>query len=111
MLVDGIKVFLVIFHLLITCNNNWFILLSGNVLTLYSLSYLYPSTMATANPAIFTTIFTGSVIFGIIFSMIYSIVIYPIMAVALGNMAFHDGEFGTAFRLSDLIHYIRDWLG
>jgi len=108
MLVDGIKVFLVYLIYLLPAIIIGIYSLVVMFSTLYSLSYLYPSTMATANPAIFTTIFTGSVIFGIIFSMIYAIVIYPIMAVALGNMAFHDGEFGSAFRLSEIISTISE---
>jgi hypothetical protein len=106
MFVDGIKVFLV--YLLYTLPAIIIGIYSLVVLfsTLYSLTYLYPTTVPLSNATLINSILGGSVIFGIIFSIIYIIVIYPIIAVALGNMAFYDGEFGTAFNLSEILSTI-----
>ncbi|MGB9978977.1 DUF4013 domain-containing protein [Methanobacterium sp.] len=43
---------------------------------------------------------------GIILAMLYMLVITPIIAVAIANMAYNDGEFGAAFRFSEILDKI-----
>jgi len=43
---------------------------------------------------------------GIILAMLYMIIITPIIAVAVANMAYNDSEFGAAFRFSEIVDKI-----
>jgi hypothetical protein len=106
MFVEGLKVFLVYILYLLPAIIIGIYSLVVLFSALYSLTYLNPSVTPMTNPTIISSILGGSVIFGILFSSIYSIVVLPILAVALGNMAFYDGEFGSAFRFSEILSTI-----
>lgn len=43
---------------------------------------------------------------GIILAMLYMLIITPIIAIAVANMAYNDGEFGAAFRFSEILDNI-----
>ena len=43
---------------------------------------------------------------GIILAMLYMLIITPIIAVAVANMAYNDSEFGAAFRFSEILDSI-----
>lgn len=104
MLVDGIKLFFVYI----------IYLLPGIIIALYSLftliftlsSFNHLNPTATVTPTILYSLIGGGVLFGFVFSLIYSLVVYPIMAVAIGNMAFYDGELGSAFRFGEIFSTI-----
>ncbi len=104
MLVEGIKLFLVYIIYLLPA----IIIILYSVITfalaMYSFSYLNPT--AAMNPTIIYSLMGGSFLFGIGFSIIYSLIVYPIMAVGIGNMAFYDGELGSAFRLGEILSTI-----
>jgi hypothetical protein len=107
MLIDGIKIFLVnIIYTLpaLIISIFLFVTLWSSI---WSMSYL-SQISGSASPDIFYSIFGGTFLLGIIVAGIYMLVIYPIIAVALGNMAYYDGEFGSAFRLSEIIAIISD---
>lgn len=106
MLVDGIKLFFVYIIYLLPAIIIALYSIITFVFALYSFSYLNPTT--TINPTILYSLVGGSVLFGVGFSIIYSLIAYPIMAVAIGNMAFYDGEFGSAFRLGEIFSTISE---
>ncbi len=45
---------------------------------------------------------------GIMIAMLYMLIIAPIIAIAVANMAYNDGEFGAAFRFSEILDNIRN---
>ena len=106
MLIDGIKLFFVYIIYLLPAIIIALYSIVTFVFALYSFSYLNPTT--TINPTILYSLVSGGVLFGLGFSIIYSLIVYPIMAVAIGNMAFYDGEFGSAFRLSEIFSTISE---
>lgn len=104
MLVDGIKLFLVyiIYMLPATIIGIYSILMFA--IALQTFSYVNPAT--TINPTMIYSLFGGSAALGIGFAIIYSLVVYPILAVGIGNMAFYNGDLGSAFKLGDIFSTI-----
>lgn len=104
MLVDGIKLFLVhIIYMLPAIIIGIYSILMFAV-ALHTFSYLNPAT--TTNPTLIYSLFGGSAALGIGFAIIYGLLVYPIMAVAIGNMAFYNGDLGSAFKLRDIFSTI-----
>jgi len=104
MLVDGIKLFLVhILYMLPAIIIGIYSILMFAV-ALHTFSYLNPATAI--NPTIIYSLFGGSAALGIGFAIIYSLVVYPIMAVGIGNMAFCNGDLGSAFKLDEIFSTI-----
>ncbi len=106
MLVEGIKLFLVyiIYSLpaIIIAIISFISLWSS----LKSLTYITQANGTTVTPDMFFALFGGSVLIGLIIAGLYSLVIYPIMAVAIGNMAYYNGEFSAAFRFNEILSII-----
>jgi len=73
-----------------------------------SITYITQSTGGTLTPEMFFSILGGTALVGLIFAGLYTLVIYPIMAVAIGNMAYYDGELGAAFRFSEILSTISE---
>jgi multisubunit Na+/H+ antiporter MnhG subunit len=48
----------------------------------------------------------GTILVGLIIVGLYILLIYPIMTVAIGNMAYYDGEFQATFRLDEILSLI-----
>ena len=104
MLVDGIKLFLVhIIYMLPAIIIGIYSILMF-IITLHTFSSLNPAT--TINPTILYSLIGGSAALGIGFALIYSLFVYPIMAVGIGNMAFYNGDLGSAFKLGDIFSII-----
>jgi hypothetical protein len=108
MLVEGIKLFLVylIYSLpAIIIGIFSFISLWSSV---SSITYITQASGGTLTPEMFFSIFSGTALVGLIFAGLYSLVIYPIMAVAVGNMAYYNGDFGAAFRFGEILSTISE---
>ena len=108
MLVEGIKLFLVylIYSLpAIIIGIFSFISLWSSF---SSITYITQSTGGTLTTEMFFSILGGTALVGLIFAGLYTLVIYPIMAVAIGNMAYYDGELGAAFRFSEILSTISE---
>ena len=108
MLVEGIKLFLVylIYSLpAIIIGIFSFISLWSSI---SSITYITQSSGGTLTPEMFFSIFGGTALVGLIFAGLYSLVIYPIMAVAIGNMAYYNGELGAAFRFGEILSTISE---
>ncbi|UTB33645.1 MAG: DUF4013 domain-containing protein [Methanobacterium sp. ERen5] len=106
MLVDGIKLFLV--HIIYMLPAMILVIYSFLALSmaLHSFSYINPAT--TLNLATVYSLIGGSIALGFGSAIIYSLIIYPIMAVGIGNMAFHNGDLGSAFKIGDLLAIISE---
>ncbi|HEX7467911.1 MAG TPA: DUF4013 domain-containing protein [Methanobacterium sp.] len=106
MLLDGIKLFLVyiIYSLpaLIIAIISFISLWSS----LTSLTYITQANGNTVTPDMFFALFGGTALIGLIIAGLYTLVIYPIMAVAIGNMAYYNGEFSAAFRFNEILSII-----
>jgi hypothetical protein len=106
MLLDGIKLFLVyiIYSLpaIIIAIISFLSLWSS----LTSLTYITQANGTTVTPDMFFALFGGTALIGLIIAGLYTLVIYPIMAVAIGNMAYYNGEFSTAFRFNEILSII-----
>jgi hypothetical protein len=106
MLFEGIKVFLVylIYSLpaLIIGIFSFISLWSS----LWSLTYGAQLSGTTMTPDMLFSILGGTALIGLLIAGIYSLVIYPIIAIAIGNMAYYNGELTAAFRFSELFSTI-----
>lgn len=104
MLVEGIKLFFVyiIYMLPAIIIGIYSIMLFATSVNTFA--YLNPIT--TIEPTIIYSLIGGSAVLGIGFVMLYSLLIYPIMAVGIGNMAFYNGDLGSAFKLGDIFSTI-----
>lgn len=106
MLLEGIKLFLVyiiyslpaIIIAIISFVSLWS--------SLTSLTYITQTNGTTVTPDMFFALFGGSALIGLIIAGLYTLVIYPIMAVAIGNMAYYNGEFSAAFRFNEILSII-----
>lgn len=106
MLVDGIKLFLV--HIIYMLPAMILVIYSilAFTMALHSFSYLNPTTAL--NPTVIYSLIGGSAAVGFVVAAIYSLIIYPIMAVGIGNMAFHNGDLGSAFKIGDILAIISE---
>ena len=106
MLLEGIKLFLVyiIYSLpaIIIAIISFISLWSS----LTSLTYITQANGTTVTPDMFFALFGGTALIGLIIAGLYTLVIYPIMAVAIGNMAYYNGEFSSAFRFNEILSII-----
>ena len=56
-----------------------------------------------------SSLVTGAIIaagIGILIAFLYMLIVIPIIAMAIANMAYNDGEFGAAFRFSEILDNI-----
>lgn len=106
MFVDGLKVFLVQIIYILPAIIIGAISLLSLWSSLWSLTYMAQANGTSLSPEMLFGIFGGSALVGLIIAGIYSLVIYPIMAVALGNMAYNNSEFGAAFRFGEIMSTI-----
>ena len=105
MLVDGIKVFVVYIVYFLPA----ILIMIFSVISIwYSImSFAAMQTVGTMmSPELLFGMFGGTALAGIIISMIYMLVITPIMAIAIANMAYNDGEINAAFRFSEIFELI-----
>ncbi len=106
MMVEGIKLFLV--YLIYTLPAiligifSFFSFLSA----VKSLTYITSTSGSTLTPDMLFNVLGGSVLVGMIIAGLYILIIYPIMAVAIGNMAYNNGELGAALRLNEILFMI-----
>jgi hypothetical protein len=106
MMIDGIKVFVVyLVYSLPAIIISVFSLISMWY-SIVSLDHITQISGTTLTPEMVFSIFGGTALVGLIIAGIYILVIYPIMAVGIGNMAYYDGELGAAFRFSEIIEII-----
>lgn len=106
MLVDGIKVFLVQLVYVLPAIIIGALSLLSLWSSLWSLTYMSQASGTTLTPDMVFGILGGTALVGLIIAGIYTLLIYPIMAVAIGNMAYYNGEFGAAFRFSEIMSTI-----
>jgi len=104
MLVDGIKLFLVKIIYMLPAIIIGIYSIFMFAMALHTFSYLNPATAI--NPTVIYSLIWGSAALGIGFAIIYSLLVYPIMAVGIGNMAFYNGDLGSAFKLGDIFSTI-----
>ena len=106
MMIDGLKLFLV--YLVYTLPA--LIISIFSFLSLWSaiksLTYITQINGATLTPDMLLSVLGGTVLVGLIIAGLYIIIVYPIMAVAIGNMAYYNGELGAAFRLDEILYII-----
>jgi hypothetical protein len=106
MMIDGLKLFLV--YLVYTLPA--LIISIFSFLSLWSaiksLTYITQINGATITPDMLLSVLGGTVLVGLIIAGLYIIIVYPIMAVAIGNMAYYNGELGAAFRLDEILYII-----
>ncbi len=103
MFVEGIKLFLV--YMIYSLPAIIIIIISFISLwaSLISLTNITQASGNTVTPNMFLALTGSSAIIGLIIAGLYILVIYPIMAVAIGNMAYYNGELGAAFRFDELL--------
>jgi len=106
MLIDGVKLFLV--YLIYSLPA--IIIGIFSVISLWSslrsLTYITQTSGGNITPDAFFNILGGTFLIGMIIAGLYILVIYPIMAVAVGNMAYYNGELGAAFRFDEILSTI-----
>lgn len=100
MLVDGIKIFLVKIIYMLPALIIGIYSIFMFAMALQSFSKINPATAI--DPSIIYSLIGGSAALGIGFAIIYGLLVYPIMAVGIGNMAFYNGDLGSAFKLGDI---------
>ncbi len=106
MFVEGIKLFLV--YMIYSLPALIIIIISFISLwaSLISLTNIVQASGNTVTPNMFLALTGSSAIIGLIIAGLYILVIYPIMAVAIGNMAYYNGELGAAFRFDEILSII-----
>jgi Protein of unknown function (DUF4013) len=106
MFVEGIKLFLV--YMIYSLPAIIIIIISFISLwaSLISLTNIIQASGNTVTPNMFLALTGSSAIIGLIIVGLYILVIYPIMAVAIGNMAYYNGELGAAFRFDEILSII-----
>ena len=106
MFVDGIKLFLV--YLIYSLPA--IIIGVFSIISLWSsirsLTYVTQMSGNTITPDMVVSLFGGTAPAGLVIAGIYSLIIYPIMAVAIGNMAYYNGEISAAFRFGEIFSTI-----
>jgi Protein of unknown function (DUF4013) len=106
MMIDGLKLFLVylIYTLpaLIVSIFSFISLWSA----IKSITYITQINGATLTPDMLLSVLGGTILVGLIIAGLYIIIVYPIMAVAIGNMAYYNGDLGAAFRLDEILDII-----
>ena len=105
MLVEGIKLFLVYLIYFLPAIIIGIVSFVSFWSSIMSLTYMTPVN-GTISPTTLFSLLGGTAIIGLIITGVYSLVIYPIMAVAIGNMAYYDGELGAAFRFGEILSLI-----
>jgi len=106
MLVEGIKLFLVYIIYSLPAIIIGIISFISLWSSLMSLTHITQVNGTTVTPDMFFTLFGGTALIGLIIAGLYTLVIYPIMAVAIGNMAYYNGELGAALRFSEILSII-----
>ena len=106
MFVDGIKLFLV--YLIYSLPA--IIIGVFSIISLWSsirsLTYVTQMSGNTITPEMVVSLFGGTALVGLVIAGIYALIIYPIMAVAIGNMAYYNGELSAAFRFGEIFSTI-----
>lgn len=106
MFVDGVKLFIVQLVYILPALIIGVISIISLWSSLWSLAYMTQASGSTLTPDMIFGILGGYALVGLIIAGIYSLVIYPIMAVAIANMAYYDGELGAAFRFGEIFSTI-----
>jgi hypothetical protein len=106
MFMEGLKVFLVYLAYSLPAIIIGIISFISLWSSLRSLAYATQLTGSMMTPDMFFSILGGTALIGLIIAGIYTLVIYPIMAVAIGNMAYYDGELNAAFRFNEILSII-----
>jgi hypothetical protein len=106
MFVDGIKLFLVylIYSLPAIIIGVFSIISLWS--SIWSLTYVTQMSGNTFTPEMIVSLFGGTALVGLVVAGIYALIIYPIMAVAIGNMAYYNGELSAAFRFGEIFSTI-----
>ena len=106
MFVEGIKLFLV--YMIYSLPAIIIIIISFISLwaSLISLTNIIQASGNTVTPNMFLALTGSSAIIELIIAGLYILVIYPIMAVAIGNMAYYNGELGAAFKFDEILSII-----
>jgi hypothetical protein len=106
MLVDGFKIFIV--YLIYTLPTMIIGILSFISLwsSINSMIYITQINGTVLTPDMIFNVLGGTALIGLIIAGLYTLIIYPILAVAIGNMAFFNGEFGAAFRFDEILNVI-----
>ena len=106
MFVDGIKLFLVcmIYSLPAIIIGVFSIISLWS--SIWSLSYVTQMSGNTITPEMVVSLFGGTALVGFVVAGIYVLIIYPILAVAIGNMAYYNGELSAAFRFGEIFSII-----
>ncbi len=106
MMVEGFKLFLVyLLYTLPAIIIGIFLFISLWSST-RSLTYITQVSGINLTPDMLFSVLGGTVLVGSIIVGLYILIIYPIMAVAIGNMAYYDGELKAAFRLEEILSLI-----
>jgi hypothetical protein len=106
MLVEGVKLFLVYMIYSIPAIIIGIISFISLWSSLTSMTYITQANGTSVTPDMFFALFGGTALIGLIIAGLYTLVIYPIMAVAIGNMAYYNGELGAAFRFNEILSII-----
>ncbi len=106
MFIDGIKLFLVylIYSLPAIIIGVFSIISLWS--SIWSLTYVTQMSGNTITPEMIVSLFGGTALVGLVVAGIYALIIYPIMAVAIGNLAYYNGELSAAFRFGEIFSTI-----
>jgi hypothetical protein len=105
MMVDGLRLFLV--YLIYTLPALIIGIFSFISIwsAIRSLSYMTHINGITSTPNMLFSVLGSTLLVGLVIAGLYILVIYPIMMVAIGNMAYYN-EFQAAFRLDEILSLI-----
>ncbi len=108
MFTEGIKLFLV--YVIYALPAIIIVLLSFISLwsSLTTLTFISQTSGGNITPDMFFSVLGVTALIGLIIAGLYMLVIFPIMAVAIGNMAYYDGELGAAFRFGEILSTISE---
>jgi Protein of unknown function (DUF4013) len=106
MFVDGIRMFLVYLIYSLPAIIIGVLSIISLLSSIRSLTYITQISGNTITPEMVVSLFGGTALAGLVVAGIYALIIYPIIAVAIGNMAYYNGEFRAAFRFGELFSTI-----
>ena len=108
MLVEGLKLFLVYLIYSLPAIIIGIISFISLWSSLTSMTNITQANGTGVTPDMFLAIFGGTALIGLIIAGLYTLLIYPIMAVAIGNMAYYNGELSAAFRFNEIFTIISE---
>jgi hypothetical protein len=106
MFINGLKIFIV--YLIYTLPTIIIGILSFMSLwsSINSLTFITHMNGTVLTPNMILNVLGGTALIGLIIAGLYTLIIYPILAVAIGNMAYFNGELGAAFRFDEILTII-----